>query len=252
MKKALCFASLFLSARGNLLPGDTDYLNGGYDVCPLCKVDGHQPQGYGTFYMDGQVITCDDAYTMELRLPEENCTAWQNRGEELCGCAAEAPLGNECTLCQDGPLPQGLLAGIPGTTCAQLQVDAKRDLPDRCPIWQQTMGVYCGCDNDLSDNFCSLCGEGFEFDPSKMVDGLISSVERAATTNKIACGELQFIANLPGSDYTCEQYKFFFDDKCCDAIEDNDLDELDAALMTGGGGGITFFAISSIVALTIF
>jgi hypothetical protein len=243
MKQALCFASLFLSARGN-----------NYDVCPLCKVDGHQPQGYGTFYMDGQVITCNDAFQKELKLPEANCTAWQNRGDELCGCAAEPPVGNDCTLCQGGDsLPQGLLAGIPGTTCAQLQVDAKRDLPDRCPVWQQTMGVYCGCDNDLSDNFCSLCGEGFAFDPSKMVDGLISSVERAATVNnKISCGELQFIANVPGSDYTCEQYKFIFDDKCCDAIEDNDLDEIDGALMKGGAGVITASAIFSILVLTNF
>jgi hypothetical protein len=104
------------------------------------------------------------------------------------------------------------LAGIPGTTCAQLQVEAKRDFADRCPTWQQTMGTYCGCNNTISDSFCRLCGEDGTFDANKMVAGL----EEGST---ISCGELEFSANLGGTDFACSEYQFLFGDQCCERVE---------------------------------
>jgi hypothetical protein len=109
-------------------------------------------------------------------------------------------------------LPQGSLAGIPGTSCAQLQVDAKRDLADRCPIWQQVIGNYCGCNNTVSDSICRLCGEGATFDVKKMVTGL----EENST---ISCGELEFLANLGGTGFDCKEYQFIFEDQCCEEVE---------------------------------
>lgn len=130
----------------------------------------------------------------------------------MCRCAAEPPPTNDCRLCDDGgPLPQGSLAGVPGSTCAQLQVDARRDFQDRCPVWQQTMGNYCGCNNTVSDSICRLCGENSTFDASKMVAG-------QEDNTAISCGELEFSVNLGSTGLECGEYQFIFEDQCCEPV----------------------------------
>eukprot|EP00980_Cylindrotheca_fusiformis_P026547 scaffold16396_cov140-Cylindrotheca_fusiformis.AAC.8 len=220
--KVLLAVSLFIaSSQGQTTDGNID--------CPLCANSSHQVFGYGTFVTDNGVITCDDAFKLELSLPPENCTAWQSRGENICECAAERPETNDCRLCDDGDaLPQASLAGLPGVTCSQLQVDAQRDLADRCPIWQQTIGNYCGCNNTANDSMCRLCGANYTFDSYKTVPGFEEN-----TT--ISCGELEFSANLDGSDSTCQQYQFLFEGQCCEPAEgpNGDIDGSSSLLSIG-------------------
>jgi hypothetical protein len=67
--KVLLLASLFLSSsQGELLPPEPE----GYIDCPLCANATHAVFAYGTFLADSGVITCDEAFEKELRLPPEN------------------------------------------------------------------------------------------------------------------------------------------------------------------------------------
>ncbi|CAJ1940410.1 unnamed protein product [Cylindrotheca closterium] len=207
---AALFATLFVAhASGNLLSAEPE----GYIDCPLCANETFGVYTYGTFIADSGVVSCQEAFDTDIRLPPENCTAWQSRGEDVCRCAAEPPENHDCKLCDDGgSLPEGALAAIPGTFCAQLQVDATRDFQDRCPIWQQTMGNYCGCNNTYDASICRICTEGYKFDPAKVVDGLDNST--------ISCGRLEFSANLASGDFGCREYQFIFESQCCEKIEE--------------------------------
>jgi hypothetical protein len=67
--KGLLLASLFLSSsHGELLEAEPE----GYIDCPLCANATHEVYSYGTFVADSGVITCDQAFEKELRLPPEN------------------------------------------------------------------------------------------------------------------------------------------------------------------------------------
>lgn len=89
------------------------------------------------------------------------------------------------------------------------------------------MGNYCGCNNTVSDSICRLCGEGGTFDGNKMVAGL----EENST---ISCGELEFSANLGGTDFDCKEYQFIFEDQCCVAVKPlGDIDGSSSLLSVG-------------------
>merc|ERR1719329_659504 len=224
--RVLFVALLFVHGSGNQIPAEPE----GYIDCPLCSNATHQvfPSSYGTFLTDTGVVSCQEAFAMEIRLPRENCTAWQSRGEDVCHCAAEPPERHDCKLCDDGgSLPQGALAAIPGTVCAQLQVDAKRDFQDRCPIWQQTMGNYCGCNNAYDASICRLCKEGYNFDPAKIVNGLDNTT--------ISCGRLEFSANLATGDFGCKEYQFIFESRCCEKVEE-ELTDISGTMGPSGIG----------------
>jgi hypothetical protein len=60
--KVLLLASLFLSSSQAEEP----------EVCPLCANATHSVYSYGTFLADSGIITCDEAFEKELRLPPEN------------------------------------------------------------------------------------------------------------------------------------------------------------------------------------
>lgn len=69
MGKVLLLACLFLSSsQGELLPPEPE----GYIDCPLCADASHAVYSYGTFVTDSGVVTCDQAFERELRLPPEN------------------------------------------------------------------------------------------------------------------------------------------------------------------------------------
>jgi hypothetical protein len=117
--------------------------------------------------------------------------------------------------------------------CAQLQVQAKRDYPERCIVWQQTVGIYCGCDNPAvtslaGQEVCRLCGDTVDLpNPVTNVPLLTETNEETSTS----CGELEFSSNLPGA--TCDQYQALYGEACClnavPATTDDD-EETDGAL----------------------
>lgn len=88
----------------------------------------NNPNGRSRF--GDETITCQEAYDLgPILLPEDNCTFFQDIGTKICYCGVELPTNNySCPLCEDGTaLPDGLLEAFPGETCAEMQVDAKRD-----------------------------------------------------------------------------------------------------------------------------
>jgi hypothetical protein len=190
--------------------------------CPLCADPTHFPlDPLSRFVSGAETWTCQSAFELEdLTLPSDNCTFWQSRGEVICQCAEGPPEVNECTLCEDGSaLPNPLLAAIPGKICAQLQVDAKRDQAEFCIAYQQTIGVYCGCDNPLAtaagQEVCRLCGDTSGDTTQIMADSMkmVSLMADNGNTVEASCGQLEFSANLPGED--CSDFQLLYSESCC-------------------------------------
>ena len=117
--------------------------------CSLCVDPDAVPNDPDARFSTGtETLTCQDMYERgNMTLTQANCTLLHNIGRELCLCESDLPVFNDnCTLCQDGSdLPKPLHPGLPNITCAELQIDAKRDDEANCLTWQQTVGVYCGC-----------------------------------------------------------------------------------------------------------
>jgi hypothetical protein len=186
--------------------------------CPLCAQVGDEPAesellSVFTTSVGVDAVTCQTAFELEtLRLPAENCTFWQNRGSTICKCGPPVVVDdveNDCKLCENlEALPFPSKEGTPGRLCAQLQVDAKRDLPENCIVWQQTVGVYCGCENPnaTADLSCRLCGDDTDL-PNYLAIAISSS-----DTNS-SCIELEFQANLEESN--CNDFQSLYSDECC-------------------------------------
>ena len=213
--------------NATLSPGDDNYV-----ACPLCADVSHTPQfNFSVFTSGANVFSCQSAYKLgTLNLPPENCTFWQSRGSTICGCASEPPVtNNDCTLCEDGSdLPEPFMAvgsgsSSSGRLCAQYQADAVWDDPDNCPLWQQTIGIYCGCGNTpqlVTDDkeICRIC-DGDDENNLLTLDALLEvSVEPTThseqSSGSKSCGELEFEANfLVGAD--CNQYLALYRQECC-------------------------------------
>ncbi|KAI2512445.1 hypothetical protein MHU86_1898 [Fragilaria crotonensis] len=147
MTRIITPIALLLCLPSKIQPVDTD-LN-----CTLCS-DGsipNNPNGRSRF--GDETITCQEAYDLgPILLPEDNCTFFQDIGTKICYCGVELPTNNySCPLCEDGTaLPDGLLEAFPGETCAEMQVDAKRDSAitnssstnqSRCVYYQGVVGT---------------------------------------------------------------------------------------------------------------
>ncbi len=186
--------------------------------CPLCDNPTHVPQDPLARFVSGpNTFTCQSAYELgNVSLSLDNCTFWQSRGEVICQCAETAPEENECTLCQETSLPEPLREAIPGQTCAQVQVDAKRDKPEACGVYQQTIGVYCGCENERAEEVCRLCGTELSLP--------LTLVEEA----ELSCVELEFAANLEGSE--CEVFQSMYREICCQEEAEHPVTE-DSAIL---------------------
>ena len=99
---------------------------------------------------------------------------------------------------------------------AQLQAEASRDNPELCPVWQWTIGYYCGCENEVEaeDEVCRLCGDDTALpSPNEALSLLTSENKEISKT----CGQLEFESNLPGSN--CEQFQTLYKEGCCRNVE---------------------------------
>lgn len=176
--------------------------------CTLC-VDGNVTLGDASARVKTgtETLTCQDLFDRgPLELPVENCTALQAIGQSLCLCGQEAPTTNDCTLCEDGSaLENPLLEGATGDTCAELQVDAQRDVRENCYAWQGTVGVYCGCPQNIVSSVlaCRLCG----------TDVMLPNPLDTEMEGGDSCGALEFEASIPAAN--CSAYQEQYSDYCC-------------------------------------
>lgn len=223
-------------------PAAAQTIDEGLMDCPLCVNPTHEPQDPFALFTSGpNTFSCQSAFELGvLRLPPQNCSFWQSRGSVVCRCADEPPPRNECTLCEDkGPLPAPLKAGTPERACAELQVDARRDSPDQCVTYQQTYGVYCGCENpqvtSQSYDVCRLCGSkaslgsGSDDENSrlKLPNTVVSLFVDFNETAETSCAEAEFAANLPGAN--CEDFQLLYSDFCCLVDAANESEEISRA-----------------------
>lgn len=155
-----------------------------------------------------ETLTCLEIYNRGvLQLPVANCTALQAFGASLCLCGSSPPSLNDCTLCEDGSsLEEPLLEGLTGDTCAELQLDAQSDDEKNCYTWQGTVGVYCGCENNIVSSVlaCRLCGDDILLPDPLDID---------TNTTGDSCGKLEFEASLPGAN--CSDYQEQYGSYCC-------------------------------------
>jgi hypothetical protein len=62
---------------------------------------------------------------------------------------------------------------MPGVTCAEMQVYARRDYPYNCRVYQTILGSYCGCKNSKTiAQYCRLCEGSLLPDQLKTVNGM--------------------------------------------------------------------------------
>jgi hypothetical protein len=187
----------------------------GFVDCPICADPTHKPQDPSAVFVAGiQTLSCEMAYDMvPLRLPEPNCTLWNSMGTDLCLCGNSTPPPlNDCTLCQGGgalPFPKREVA--PGRLCTQLQVQAKRDSLQRCDLWQQIFGVYCGCgfQEPTDEPICRICDKLLP-NPLYLVDLVTPDGDEISSS----CVELEFDANEPGTA-PCAEYQEDYGSVCC-------------------------------------
>jgi hypothetical protein len=188
----------------------------GYVDCPICADPTHTPQDPSAVFVAGLLtLSCQVAYLDfdTLKLPESNCTFWQSTGTDLCLCGnSTPPTNNDCTLCQGGgALPFPMREVVPGRLCTQVQADAKRDVLERCDLWQDTFGVYCGCGNQdpIDEPICRICDKLLP-KPQELVDLVTLDGDEISSS----CGELEFDANEAGAA-SCAEFQEFYGGVCC-------------------------------------
>ena len=206
---------VYVSALNN----GTAHVNGDEIInCTLCSDPDDtllQPDAF--FRFGDRLLTCQATHSRgNILMPRNECEVLQKWGNNFCMCGVK-PVRNNCMLCEKRTnLPNGLLEGLPNVNCAMLEADARRDDPSLCPVWQKTIGTYCGCYNPIAtENVCRLCGAD---EPLVNVTRLIYSVEKGEKTT-ISCGEVEFKANLPSSE--CKEYQSRYGPSCCIQKEDD-------------------------------
>lgn len=177
--------------------------------CTLC-FDGSEPNDLDARSVFGDITaSCREVYNNgTILLPETNCTFLQGIGNSTCSCGTELPAVNDCTLCEDGTgLPEALLEAFPDETCAEVQVDSRRDEESNCVHYQSVVGHYCGCNNpDATQDVCRICGNSNDL-PSPQLIG----------ANGLSCMELELIANINGDLTACSAAQSAYSDTCCPA-----------------------------------
>lgn len=224
--------------------------------CPLCGDPSFSPQDPFSVFATGDaaatVLSCQTAFDMgPVRLPAQNCTFWQKRGSTICQCASQSTTTtNDCKLCADGAfLPNPYLEGRPGVTCAELQIQARRDDPEHCVVWQQTQGVYCGCNNTDSvengEEVCRLCGSDNPdlIRPLDMVTAISRANEKDETSATMSCGEVEFQANLPENQGQCNEYLTLYGSQCCRTLPPPTVAPSEAPTLADLDGAIPGFRL---------
>jgi hypothetical protein len=176
------------------------------DNCMLCVPDNNN-SSIAVITNPSALITggtCQSVYNSQ-----SNCTILQTLGTIVCGCTSDLNMSRTdeedgvCTLCQDGnALPQPLLKVIPGSSCAELQIDAIKDASERCIYHQEIVGTYCGCNHTVDNDdagVCRLCAPLLIPRPDRIVDGL-------------SCLQHEFRASIFKN---CTVHQDLYADECC-------------------------------------
>ena len=199
--------------------------------CTICQ-DGSAPPLAENRFQTGpnEVLTCQTLFDRgAVELPASTCTSLQTQGRNICFCNRQVPaLNRNCTLCvgDNGRLPNPNLEGLPGKTCASVEVMAFRDEPANCPAYRNTVGVYCGCedeeettgdDGSTDDKVCRLC----PFDqllpiPMLIVNRASASSSRSSTGGGQSCVELELQANKDIG--RCADFQDMYGDECCASL----------------------------------
>jgi len=186
--------------------------------CTIC-LNGTKPNDLSAKYsVPGiEAMSCEEAYERgPILASEQSCANYQAIGRNICSCEKELPTNTDCTLCEDEneglPIPTlaGSKVGDKTKSCAEIDVDAKRDLPEACPVYQATYGILCGCNNTggLVGKTCQICG-------ADQTLQYLNTTLRADGSASVSCGLLIFEANLPSADGTCDAYKSNYSKFCC-------------------------------------
>jgi hypothetical protein len=75
---------------------------------------------------------------------------------------------------------------MPGVTCAEMQVDARRDYTYNFRMYQTILGSYCGC-----KNYYCLCEGSLLPDPLKTVNGMTSIEHELDASLEKTCATIQ-------------------------------------------------------------
>jgi len=154
----------------------------------------------------GETMTCE--YVSDLAVMyssnDEVCPQIQVVGHAFCGCPSSPP--DSCTLCSDGsvvPDPNMIIEPFGDAnsyTCGELvvgllELDADDDA-DLCSVYQNTVGVLCGCPTSPDPPLtCDLCPPGSVLSNP---DDDINVVEGET------CGGAAIYAGyIPASDESC-------------------------------------------------
>jgi hypothetical protein len=180
--------------------------------CTLCVPDDNDSSLAIITNPSASIIdgTCQSVYDKgNLTLSQSNCTILQTLGTIVCGCTSDLNMSATdedegiCTLCQDGnALSQPLIKVIPGSSCAELQIDAIRDAPERCIYHQEIVGTYCGCSHTVENDdpgICRLCAPLLIPRPDRIVDGL-------------SCLQHEFRASIFNN---CTMHQDLYAEECC-------------------------------------
>lgn len=153
--------------------------------------------------------------------PFETCALLWYKGVTSCACKDILPPVPEdalCSLCEDESTPPNLSYQVlPGYTCRDLAYKMASDIK-HCPTVQATIGVYCGCNNDVaSESACRLCGDQLLPDPSRIPD---------ENYGGLSCGSLEFSASW--GDLPCADTRASWASACCDTTSTNAMHSISA------------------------
>ena len=184
--------------------------------CTLCE-NGLPPNDPSArFNLGLETLTCQTIFERGVyRVNPSNCSFLQNRGRQVCFCGRQVPkLNRNCTLCEDGTaLPGPNFEGLPGLTCASVQVAAQRDDSSYCNAHRATLGVYCQCDNPTTGNdngVCRICQHN---------QLLPTPLQQVSSNNGElkSCAELELMANRDPT--TCSNTQELYRAECCADLE---------------------------------
>lgn len=179
----------------------------------------------------GAEMECSALYRIgQQGLSAEQCLEAQYLGITECGCP-DKTLDNICYLCEDKTRVTSDGSEIfKGKTCNQVEqlfVEANYG----CAAVQQTVGVYCGCDNPTAAS-CRICpDDALLFDPTRLIttDGFAVPGETVVT-----CAQIEYTANTPTA--SCSKLQAIYASQCCYEASSNNATIAGSTSMQGSGG----------------
>lgn len=201
-----------IQAAGVLFCG-CDASNDGEGACGSVCPDGSpvpdkSQDDIGWVDSDLGELTCGQLDASISTFDENFCKFGNFLGTTLCGCEGEAPT---CPICEDNsPLPEPFIEVLGFATCMDLAFNYANFEGEDCTAFQATLGVYCGCANEVAiQGACRIC-DGPLPQPSIFVE---------ADDFDASCGEVEFLAN--SGELTCDSAKELFSEACCFGSSDD-------------------------------